>query len=433
MKKMLSGVLAAGMIASMGVSAFAAEKADHNLGLKLGSTGDVALQFSDDMAYAYETNGELGMIPYGETFYYALYTNGNIGDYSYDLDGNYVGSASSATPAGSITVNNDSEPTGQVESTLAYDYDYIRSISIRSEWEEGKELVESVDIVKKKLVDEAESAADIGDRFALESDRDITLNADSNGDAMGEFADMDDELDWELLDVEAVAGDTDGMEKYYYFLAVTTKHQPTETDVSDLIGTIELRGTSEDTGVEGEEIEVDVNVELMYEENDDITVMNDETVLYFGDGDTEEWIDFEDHEYDYFVVDTCDQDELVAKVTDTFNHDIGDLYPSANLHFFNGNYATFNRTGELTLTGCGMFSDIEDKWLYAVDQDGEISLVADSDSDMYDEYEEAFKIKTRTLGVYFISDEELDLVEDVVVETTPDEDAKENPTTGAKA
>ncbi len=413
MKKILSGVLAAGMIASMGVAALAAETADHNLGKKLGSAGSTALKISSDVASVYTTNGTEEMIPYGKTFYYPLFTAGNT-------------TATVVETVGTLDVveNNDEEPNGVVESTMAYDYDYVRGVGIRATWEEGRELVEGVELVKMKMDESTEVG--VSDMFAVEETERVTVTP-------ANFAGIDaDEDEWKLDYVSAATDADKDIEKYYYFLAVTTKTQPTETDENDLIGTIELRKSSEDFGIEGDEIEVDVNVELMYLESDKIMIHDEETVLDFGDGDTEEWIDFEDHEYDYFVVDTCDQNDLVAKVTDTFNHEIGDMYPSANLHFFNGNYATFNRTGELTLTGCGLFSDMDDKFLYAVDQDGEISLVADSDSDMYDEYEEAFKIKTRTLGVYFISDEELDLVEDVVVETTP-EPEKENPGTGAKA
>ncbi len=423
MKKILSGVLAAGMIASMGVAALAAETADHDLGKKIGYAGSTALKISSDEASIYTTNGDQEKVPYGSTFYYPLLTAGSL--LTVDASGSLL--AAPATGAGAFAVNNDGEPTGYVESTMAYDYDYVRGIGIRTSWEEGREYVEGVEIVKKKL-EGADSNTGIADMFANEDTNTVTINPGVAGSA---FEDIDADDDKWKIDTVTAGTYGSGDEKYYYFLAVSTKSMPTETDENDLIGTIELRKTSDDNGIDGEEIEVDVNVELEYEVSDKIMIYDTETVLDFGDGDTEEWIDFEDHEYDYFVVDTCDQDDLVAKVTDTFNHEIGDLYPSANLHFFNGNYATFNRMGELTLTGCGIFSDNEEKFLYAVDKDGEIALVADSDSDMYDEYEEAFKIKTRTLGVYFISDEELDLVEDVVV-TTPD-DSKENPGTGAKA
>ncbi len=423
MKKILSSLLVASMIASMGVTSFALETSDVNPNMRVGDVGNTALMIEEDDSseletlYVYETNGVDERIPYGNKFYYPL-----------------------LTVEGTETHNEDGEPVGYVEGgLLVYDYDYVQGISVRSSWEEGKEFVESVEIVKMKV----EDANGFGELAVEYKTGDYIQDADgedykiydvySVGNTTGADGAGNDSSGVALVSSDL---DEDEAENYYYFVEVDTKPQPTETDVSDLIGVIELRKSHDENGIVGEEIEIDVTVELQYEESDDFMIGDTETVLDFGDGNTEEWIDFEASEYSYFIVDTCDQDDIVAKVTATYNTEIGALEPDANMVFFNGNYATFNRSGELTFAVGNSYYFDDEMYLYAVSNDGDIEFIADSSSDMYDEYEEAFKINTRTLGTYFISDTELDLVEDTTPEAeveNPDEDIKENPSTGAKA
>lgn len=109
----------------------------------------------------------------------------------------------------------------------------------------------------------------------------------------------------------------------------------------------------------------------------------------------------------------------------------------AELNFWNGNGARFNRTGEFFLSA-GDDADYA-QFLYQINSDGTISEVSGAE---YDDADEGFYFNTRVLGRYVYSDMELDLSagddsqddggDDIVVApvepTTP-----VNPSTGAVA
>ncbi len=131
----------------------------------------------------------------------------------------------------------------------------------------------------------------------------------------------------------------------------------------------------------------------------------------------------------YFDVDVTGQSKILLYYDEKYNATVAAVYPSANLDFVNFNGASFNKTGELTI-----LAD-PDTFLYALNSDGSLSKIKAE----YDEYEEAFKVTTRTLGKYVISDTELTLVAASSVAsssavtsstTTP---VKTNPGTGAAA
>ncbi len=102
----------------------------------------------------------------------------------------------------------------------------------------------------------------------------------------------------------------------------------------------------------------------------------------------------------YFDVDVTGQSKILLYYDEKYNSTVAAVYPSANLDFVIFNGASFNKTGELTL-----LAD-EGSYLYALNADGSLSKIKAE----YDEYEEAFKVTTRTLGKYVISDTELTLV-----------------------
>ncbi|MEG2144975.1 MAG: hypothetical protein RRY40_06565, partial [Oscillospiraceae bacterium] len=101
-------------------------------------------------------------------------------------------------------------------------------------------------------------------------------------------------------------------------------------------------------------------------------------------------------------------------------------YPTANLDFLNGNGASFNKIGVMTL------SAEKDSFIYRINNDGSLTRV----NAVYDEYEEAYTFKTRTLDKYVISDIELKstgtvTTPDTEVDGDKDNNNTNNPTTGA--
>jgi hypothetical protein len=126
-------------------------------------------------------------------------------------------------------------------------------------------------------------------------------------------------------------------------------------------------------------------------------------------------------------VNVTGQGKLLLYYDEKFNASVAAAYPYANLDFVNFNGASFNRTGTLSILA------EEGSYLYALNADGSLSKI----SAEYDEYEEAFKISTRTLGKYVISDTELTLVAASTSSTASSSNSstgtKTNPGTGAAA
>lgn len=123
-----------------------------------------------------------------------------------------------------------------------------------------------------------------------------------------------------------------------------------------------------------------------------------------------------------FTVDTNGQGKILLSSSVKYNEGLEATYPDANYVYINGNGKSFNKTGELVLPAN------EGDVLYQV-KNGKLSKV----NVEYDEYEEAFIVKTRTLGTYVIAEGELDLsAQDVVVEAPATEAPVEtvNPGTG---
>lgn len=240
-----------------------------------------------------------------------------------------------------VTVDSG-EPT--LADRIVTDSDAVKSVSIKQDWDMGKTAIESVTIVKKKAV----------------------------------FA----------------GGET----KYGYFLAVKAKASENAkgTDVS---GTITLKKSSGSFQFPDGEINVGLGFEIAFENVGQDTTIYDELKVHEFDDLEEESFTF-DCEAGYFDVNVSGQKDLLLSVDTKFDSNIAALYPAANLNFVNGNGASFNRIGELTL-----YAD-PGSYLYSVGADGTLVPVQAE----YDEYEEAFKIKTRTLGRYVISDTELKIV-----------------------
>lgn len=227
---------------------------------------------------------------------------------------------------------------------------------------------------------------------------------------------------------------------FEYFLAVSFKAAAMATGTADVVGEIFIRDTTgknkinrnNDTGGgTGETNKLTVAVELKYVapaagniSASAGTVTDGNRVFDFGSGDEEFEISFADWGSATFTVNTIGQADLVLKADAKYNTTVGALYPEANLDFFNGNGATFNKTGEMFIPAdAGSF-------IYELKNGVLVAINGAS----YDEYDEGFYFKTRTIGTYVISDVKLALAGgDVVAPVAPEAPVVVNPGTGAAA
>lgn len=233
------------------------------------------------------------------------------------------------------------------------DSDMVKGVSIKQKWDMGKEAIESISIVKKKNTDN----------------------------------------------------------EYLYYVALKIKADDTmgDTDVSGVITLKKSSDTKSDGVVTGGKFEVDIDVSFTcgYDYAPDNTV-TDTYYIYRSNSNVNGLLDDEDTldignngDMGYFEGEFASQGKVLLYVDNEFDSAIAALYPAANLDFVNGNGGSFNKVGTLTL-----YAD-PGSYLYTVKDDGTLAAVKAE----YDEYEEAFKITTRTLGRYVISDTELAIVE----------------------
>lgn len=228
------------------------------------------------------------------------------------------------------------------ETPYVYESDAVSGIKVKSSWDMNGKLVKGVEVAKKKVTGEAQ--------------------------------------------------------KYIYFVAVTLAESNSTSSV-DVVGTVEMRKSG---SFDYEDMKLDINLEVAYPIANDTIITEDPQLFKEGAGfvgDSEEEFSFECDEDSFFTVNTIGQSKLLLAATTDFDSKIADLYPDANLNFFYGNGATFNKTGVLTLAAD------EGSYLYQLKDDGMVRVNAE-----YDEYDEAFIIKTKTLGKYIISDTELKIV-----------------------
>lgn len=204
---------------------------------------------------------------------------------------------------------------------------------------------------------------------------------------------------------------------YAYYLAVKSKAN-NSTSTTDVSGKITLTKNSPTDKKYNQD--VDVKFTLGYATAGTKAITSDTQIFNFGanapglGSDEEDTITFAGG---YMTVNTVGQSKMLISLSTKYNADIANKY-NANLDFLTFNGASFNKTGELTIEAD------PNTFLYQVNADGNLVAVKAS----YDEYEEAFKFKTRTLGTYVIADSELKLTA-----TTPVDPAKPNPGTGANA
>ena len=238
-----------------------------------------------------------------------------------------------------------------------------KSIKIKTDWEEGSSYIDKLSVIKKRYI-----------------------NADKLPG-----------------NIEFVDG------RYCYFLAITVKTRSTTTTaMHDVHGTVKLRKTSGDSDYRFDYDDIDylnVDFEVGYSAPEDSNLIPITPALFVPGSDFDEYdeetFEFEADSHSYFVVNTNSQKKIVLGMDTDYDDDIGDKYPKANLDFFNGNGASFNRVGYLYL-----YAE-RGSYVYSVEDDNTLKKISAS----YDSYDDAFVIRTRTLGRYVISDIKLNVAE----------------------
>ena len=248
----------------------------------------------------------------------------------------------------------------------------VKSVKIKSSWSEGKNYIESISVVRKRFVSDIYSYT--------------------------------------------------GAQRYIYFLAVETRVRDSaaSTKIVDVSGTVSLRKTGS-YGFDYEDVYVDIELELGFKQAEESNLIPIKPALFTPeedfDLDSEEEFEFEADGYSFFIVDTRNQKKLVLGMNTDYNDDVGDLYPRASLEFFNGNGGTFNKLGYLYLAAD------RDSYIYRINDNGDLEEI----DAKYDRSEEAYMIRTRTLGSYVVSDTKLNVIkhqDDTEIE------AEYDPTTG---
>ncbi len=322
------------------------------------------------------------------------------------------------------------------DKQLVTESDAVSNLKLKTKWEEGSGIVDSVSIVKKKV-------SNFLDWNDIPSNKKGTLDSANSSyyklNSAGTYDTVAAGTEDAIAFAKTLGLDAYGYAKdnYYYFLAVSLKSSTTTSD-TDVIGTVTFN-KSKDPKVDDLVVDVSMTVDWAnsyrtatdFEVDGDVGPLKSETyyALKFS-ADDEVAIEFSDDSI--FTVDVSGQSKLLVYYDTKYNSKIAAKYPLAELNFWNGNGAKFNRVGE-------MFIPVKEdyaQFLYQVNADGTLSEVTGAE---YDKYDEGFYFYTRVLGTYVISDMELDLKpvvttpapEQVPVVTPPP--AVTNPSTGAAA
>ena len=403
MKKFLAMLLAVSMVASMSAVSFAVSGSSRTLSGTPDKTTPADAyasmikdgKYDDDDGYPIDTtligpfgynsddkNLTIDSVEYGKTAYFLLT--------EYYLD------------------SGDDEQTRLVTQSESTD-----KLKVKGDWEEGKSLVDGMAITKKK-VNSFGTYDDLDDKDNFTEDKDFT-------------SDM-------VNDYGFVSG------KYYYMVAITVEDSSSTSD-ADIIGTLTL-SKSKKPKADDIDFDVAINVdwEQSYRKTEDLTITGDYDPIYSEtyyalkfDCDEEVELGFNDDST--FTVDVSGQPKTLLYFDTDFNSSIAAKYPLAELNFWNGNGAKFNRTGEMFLSIGD--EDYDDYYLYQINSDGSLSEVPNAE---YDDADEGFYFKTRTPGSYVVSDMELDTSatessdeSDDIVVTPVDPVTPVNPGTGARA
>lgn len=378
MKKILSLALAFALVASMAAVAFAAA----SYGIKIDAA-QVKPVFST--AFAWNSSKSImevnsgNSFAYGETAYYALM---------------------------------GTDVATKADKALVYEYDAVKGLKLKPTWSMGGSLVEKVEVVKKKIA----------------TDDFVALSLTNAGKPLVKDADYSSSTNEKMSVIYS------GARQYAYFLAVSIKDSTSTAEqfVSGKIAFAKSTGKDADDKLAYDVNSFDVNIDVKFKAVADAssnTVKEDKQVFFSNNGEKVE--DYElvliGDDIAVFTVDARGQGKLTISANNKFDSAIAAKY-DANMNFLKTNGVSFNRTGELKI-----YAE-EGSYLYEIKADG--TLVKSRAT--YNEYEEAFILKTRTLGSYIIADEELNVAGageeiEVVEPGTEPPVAAPNPGTGAAA
>ena len=355
------------------------DKALYNSATNLGDAGKTQ---SGDAEVGKEI--KRGPIEYGDTAYFALVQfmptklDGKDVAFKRNVDEDLDGASIALGTAGSYTLVQDSET--------------VSGLKIKADWEEGGDMVKKISIVKRKI-DNNETTRQLEDSSVDYDDPNVYYPSAA---------------DLGLKQLGYEEGD------YYYFLCIAYEDSTTVND-TDIMGTLTIN-KGKDPSVDSMEIDIETTLDWEnswrnlnqangtkseFNVTGDIELKVDTNYALKFDYDDEVEITFEDDSY--FNVDVSGQGKIMFNYnTDPINKIVNKYY-MAELNFWNGNGAKFNRVGEFFLS-C---EDLEgNQFLYQINANGTLSEVPGAE---YDESDEGFYFNTRTLGSYVVSDMELDI------------------------
>lgn len=428
MKKILSLGLASAMVLSMGASVLAK---DENIAYPIGSISTNAYLYDSDVS-AVDLASAVDSVPYGKTLYYPLLNPGagasteaikaaqelvntkqlaltaaNTALEKANAAKELAAAVLAAATAWSLDSTNNDLQNAYNEALAAFDNTATPSgtaaeavvsagtLSTQAD-SDATDAAAAQATAQQELTDAQEALKTLADssfRYVHESDAVSSLRIKQNWDMNGKL----------IGNVEIVKKKIVGenlAHKYIYFVAVSVK-DGSSTTAQDVAGTIQLRKSG---SFDYEDMQLDVNIEVAFPVATDSVITEDLQLFREGHGfagDNEEEFRFDDDADSYFVVNTLGQSKLLLSANTRFDSAIADLYPNANLNFFSGNGVAFNKTGTLYLAAePGSF-------LYRVGSNGTLVRM----NAEYDEYDEAFVIRTKSLDRYVISDTELKIVD----------------------
>lgn len=214
--------------------------------------------------------------------------------------------------------------------------------------------------------------------------------------------------DWKVGDVDDdpeikyVKFQKEGGTYGYGYAAVVYIPETTSAKDFDLAGTLSIAKTSSkaDDAIDQNKFDFDTtyasSAQIYTEFDGSETLENGGGIVEFMDDCGE--IDIEFGEEALFTVNASGQGKLNLKYNTDFNAEFAAMYKDANIDFLNfTGEPSFNRNGTLYIYAK------EDSYLYEVTADGAKELDAKWDEDY-----EAWKLTTRTLTSYAVSDTKLD-------------------------
>lgn len=365
MKKLLSSILAATLVASMASVAFAADTT--SIRVDSGSR----LFKTDTDGVMHEVTGDLTVKP-GQTFFVEILPE---------------------------------NPGETITSKIAGQYKVI------TDWKQSKDVFDGASIENKKISVATGKYTGTGMPFgmaasyetkaeldaaiaALTMHDDATHPGETNCDVVAHYT-VDADATQEAAALAKYKAETKN--EYRYFAAIKTKSSYT-TKSYDLIGSVKVakKTTGNTADVPTNEINAVVKYEQTTVAGDTADVSKDAPVVNFDDADGDVELLFGSAMS--FTVNAKAQDELYLGYSEKPNTKVIDQNPDANIDFISfQSKPTFNRIGEVRL-----FAD-EDCFVYEVTSNGLKKVKA-----KYDEDYEAYVFDTRTLGEYAVSDVELE-------------------------